>query len=38
MYVVFTAQNIPYFKTWDEIEADTIAYQIGGYYVESGAY
>ena len=38
MFVVFTAQHIPYLKTWDEVEADTIAYQIGGYYVESKAY
>ena len=38
MYVVFTVQNVPYLKTWNEVEADTIAYQIGGYYVESGAY
>ena len=38
MYVVFTAQNVPYLETWNEVEADTISYQIGGYYVESGAY
>lgn len=38
MYIVFTAQNVPYDKTYDELEADTVAYQIGGYYVESGAY
>lgn len=38
MYIVYTAQHIPYLKTWDEMEADTIAYLIGGYYVESGAY
>ena len=38
MYFIFTAQNVLYLKTWDEVEADTIAYQIGGYYVESGAY
>lgn len=38
MFIVFTAQNVLYLKTWDEVEADTIAYLIGGYYVESGAY
>lgn len=38
MFIVFTEQNIPYFKTLDEAEADIIAYQIGGYYVESGPY
>ena len=38
MYVVFTKQHVPYLKTWNEVEADTIAYRIGGYYVESGAY
>lgn len=38
MFIVFTAQNVPYLKTWNEVEADIIAYQIGGYYVESGAY
>ena len=38
MYIVFTAQNVPYLKTLDEVEADTMAYQIGGYYVERRAY
>ena len=38
MYIVFTVQNMPYLKTRDEVEADTIAARIGGYYVESGAY
>lgn len=38
MYIVFTAQHVPYLKTLDEVEADTIAGAIGGYYVESGAY
>ena len=38
MYFVFTAKNVLYIKTWNEVKADTIAYQIGGYYVESGAY
>lgn len=38
MFIVFTAQDVPYLKTWNEVEADTVAYQIGGYYIESGAY
>lgn len=38
MYYVYDANNIPYLKTWDEVEADTIAYLIGGYYIESKAY
>lgn len=38
MFFVFTAQHVLYLKTRDEVEADTIAYQISGYYVESGAY
>ena len=31
MYFIFTAQNVLYLKTWDEVEADTIAYQIDGW-------
>lgn len=38
MFFVFTAQHVFYLKTWDEVEANTVAHQIGGYYVESGAY
>ena len=38
MFIVFTAQHTQYLKTWDEVEADIIAFQIGGYYIESGAY
>ncbi len=38
MYYVYDPNNIPYCKTWDEVEADTIAYLIGGYYIESKAY
>lgn len=38
MFIVFDCKNAPYLKTWDEVEADIIAAQIGGYYVESGAY
>lgn len=38
MFVVFDMQGAEYCKTWNEVEADTIAAQIGGYYVESEAY
>ena len=38
MFTIFYSNGVPYGKTRNEIEADTIAYQIGGFYVESGAY
>ncbi len=38
MFVVFDVWGAEYCKTWDEVEADTVAANIGGYYVESGAY
>ena len=38
MFTIFYSNGVPYDKTWDEVEADTIAHQIGGFYVESGAY
>lgn len=38
MFFIYDARGTFYKKTSDEFEADTIAYQIGGYYVESGAY
>lgn len=38
MFIVFDVRNVEYCKTWNEVEADTIAAQIGGYYVENGAY
>lgn len=38
MFIVFNMRGAEYCKTWDEVEADTIAAQIGGYYVEGGAY
>lgn len=38
MFTIFYKNGIPYGKTWDEIEADTIAYLIGGFYVENRAY
>ena len=31
MFIVFDCKNAPYLKTWDEVEADTTAAQIGGY-------
>ena len=38
MFTIFYSNGGPYGKTWNEVEADTIAYQIGGYYVYSRAY
>ena len=38
MFTIFTAQKIPYYTTDNEMEADTVAYYIGGFYVEGGAY
>lgn len=38
MFTIFYNNGIPYGKTWDEVEADIIAYYIGGFYVKSGAY
>ena len=33
MYVVYTADGVPYCRTMDENDADRISYNIGGYYV-----
>lgn len=38
MFIVFDCKNAPYLKTWDEVEADTIAAQIDGCYIEGSAY
>ena len=38
MFVVFDVRGVEYCKTWNEVEADTLAANIGGYYVESGTY
>ena len=38
MFYVFCENGELYKKTRDEVEADAIASQIGGYFVESGAY
>lgn len=38
MFYIFYKNGELYKKTHNEVEADTMAYQIRGYYVESGAY
>ena len=38
MFYIFYKNGELYKKTHNEVEADTMAYQILGYYVESGAY
>ena len=38
MFYIFYENGKLYKKTHNEVEADTMAYQIGGYYVESGVY
>ena len=38
MFYIFYENGELYKKTHNEVEADTMAYQIGGYYVESGVY
>lgn len=35
MYTVYDSNGIPYETVWNEIEADYIAYYIGGYYEEN---
>lgn len=35
MYTVYDSKGIPYETVWNEIEADYIAYYIGGYYEEN---
>lgn len=36
MFTIFYNNGIPYGKTNDEIEADTIAYLIDGFYIKTG--
>lgn len=36
MYTVYDSKGIPYVNVNDEIEADYIAYCIGGYYESNG--
>ena len=38
MFVVFSADGVPWYHTSDEIEADDLAFFVGGFVVESGAY
>ena len=38
MFYIFYKNGELYKKTHNEVEADTMAYQIRGYYVESGVY
>lgn len=38
MFVVFSADGVPWYHTSDEIEADYLAFCVGGFVVESGAY
>ena len=33
MFVVYTADGVPYYRTSDEAEADYRSYCVGGYYV-----
>lgn len=35
MYTVYDSKGIPYETVWNEMEADYIAYYIGGYYEEN---
>ncbi len=36
MFTVYDSKGIPYINVGDEIEADYIAYCIGGYYESNG--
>lgn len=38
MFTIYYSNGIPYGTTWDELEAEIMAYQIGGFYVEGRAY
>ena len=38
MFVVFSADGVPWYRTNDEVEADYLAFCVGGFVVESGAY
>ena len=38
MFVVFSADGVPWYRTSDEVEADYLAFCVGGFVVESGAY
>ena len=36
MFIVFSADGIPYYRTSNEVEADYLAFCVGGYYAERG--
>ena len=38
MFIVFSADGVPWYRTSDEVEADYLAFCVGGFVVESGAY
>ena len=38
MFIVFSAAGVPCYRTSDEVEADYLAFCVGGFVVESGAY
>ena len=38
MFVVYSAAGVPCYRTSDEAEADYLAFCVGGFVVESGAY
>ena len=38
MFVVYSAAGVPWYRTSDEAEADYLAFCVGGFVVESGAY
>ena len=38
MFIVFSADSVPYYRTSDEAEADYLAFCVGGFFVESGVY
>ena len=38
MFVVFSADGVPWYHISDEIEADYLAFCDGGFVVEGGAY
>lgn len=36
MFTVYDSKGVPYKTVWDEMEADYVAYCIGGYYESNG--
>ena len=37
MFIVFSADGVPYYRTEAEAAADYLAFCVGGYYVETEA-